>query len=172
MKVEKYKIKDWENCETGLLIAENEDWILVKHIPVDYVIDGYKVYKKEFIEAREYSIDEKKIEKVLKLKKIELNMPLDFKFSDTIGLLKWIEKKYGVFEFQDEEETEVFYGKINRIEDGKLIIDMINSDGSVEAGYDYKYDIDNIRVLAFESDYHSSIRLLWIDKVNTFYGSM
>ena len=48
MKVESFKIIDWEDSEQGLLITENENWILVKHIPVDYVVDGYKLYKKGF----------------------------------------------------------------------------------------------------------------------------
>ena len=49
MKVETYKIKGWREKETGLLIAENEEWVLVKHIPVDYMVDGYKLYQKKFI---------------------------------------------------------------------------------------------------------------------------
>lgn len=165
MKVEKYKIRDWEDSESGLLITENEDWILVKHIPVDYLIDGYRLYKKEFVEERLRTENEHQIERVLKLKKISVESPINFKFSDTIGLLKWVESTYGIFEFQDQDETELFYGKINRIEDSMLIIDMIKSDGSVEKEYDYEFDIDNIRVINFETDYHLSIHLLWKDKL-------
>jgi hypothetical protein len=32
-KAETYKVTDWEDSESGLLIAENEDSILVKLIP-------------------------------------------------------------------------------------------------------------------------------------------
>lgn len=165
MKVENYKILDWEDSEQGLLIAENNDWILVKHIPVDYVVDGYKLYKKEFVEERLRTEKEEKIEKVLKLKNIDLELPKNFEFLDTIGLLNWVESNYGIFEFQDEVETELFYGKINRIEEEILVIDMIKSDGSVEVNYDYEFDINEIRVMTFETDYHTSIQLLWKDKL-------
>ena len=165
MKVEKYFLKNWKDTETGLLIDENEDWILVKSIPIDYVVDGYKIFKKQFIEKRECSNTEKQIEKVLRLKNIERNKPDKFNFSDTVGLLKWVEKTYGIFEFQDDEETELFYGRINRIDGEKLIIDMINSDGSVDSNYDYEYNIRKIRIISFESDYHQSIQLLWNDKL-------
>lgn len=165
MKVENYKIKDWEDSEQGLLIAENEDWILVKHIPVDYVIDGYRLYKKEFIAKRLRTEKEEQIEKVLTLKNIESDLPKNFKFKDTIGLLDWVESAYGIFEFQDDDETELFYGKKNRVEDDILIIDMIKSDGSVETNYDYEFDLSDIRVITFETDYHLSIRLLWKDKL-------
>ncbi len=42
MKIESYKIKGWRETETGIVISENEDWILVNHI-VDYVLDGFKL---------------------------------------------------------------------------------------------------------------------------------
>lgn len=108
MKVETYEIDGWENSETGLLVKENEDWILVRHIPVDYMIDGYRLYKKEFIEKRIRTKKEKQIERVLGLKQVEVKGPNNFGFGDTIGLLEWVEKKYELFEFQDDDETELF----------------------------------------------------------------
>ncbi len=165
MRVEEYRIKDWEDTERGLLIDENDNWILVKHIPVDYLVDGYKIYKKEFLEERIRTRKEEEIEKVLRLKGIENKAPIDFKFTNTIGLLDWVESKFGIFEFQDDDESELFYGKRNRINENTLIIDMINSDGSIEFEYDYEFEINSIRVLTFETDYHQSIRLLWMDQL-------
>ncbi len=165
-KVERYKVTDWEDSESGLLIAENEDWILVKHIPVDYLIDGYRLYRKEFVTKRERTKKEKQIEKVLKLKGIEIEQPDDFQFFDTVGLLKWCESKYGLFEFQDDDETELFYGKIREVNNNLLTIDMIKSDGAIEPDYDYEYNINEIRVITFQTDYFVSIRLLMNDKLN------
>ncbi|WP_157593689.1 hypothetical protein [Pontibacter actiniarum] len=42
---------------------------------------------------------------------------------------------------------------------------MIKADGSVEVKYDYEYEIDEIRAIAFESDYFLSMKLLWQDKM-------
>ncbi|WP_055445607.1 hypothetical protein [Lacinutrix mariniflava] len=165
MRVENYKIKNWEDSEHGLLVAESDEWILVKHIPVDYVVDGYRLYKKEFIEERLRTDQEKQIEKVLTLKDVNIEPPKGFNFADTIGLLDWVESAYGIFEFQDEDETELFYGKKNRITEDNLIIDMIKSDGSVEKDFDSEFDISKIRVITFETDYHLSIQLLWKDKL-------
>ena len=165
MKVETYKLKDWEDLESGLLIAENEEWILVKNIPIDYIVDGYSIYKKEFIESRTPAQKAVLIERVLELKKIDEKSPDLFAFSDTIGLLKWVEDRYGIFEFQDDIEDELFYGKINSIVGDRLIIDMIKSDGSVEIKFDFEFEISKIRVITFETDYHSSVRLLWNDEM-------
>jgi|TARA_B110000908_G_C10074381_1_gene366583 hypothetical protein len=51
MKIESYKIKGWKETETGIVISENEDWLLVNHI-VDYVLDGFKLYRKSYIKKR------------------------------------------------------------------------------------------------------------------------
>jgi hypothetical protein len=172
MKVETFHIVSWEEPETGLVIAENNEWVLVKHIPVDYQIDGYKIYKKAFIAERTHSSKEVAIEKVLRLKGVKAEHPEGFDFGSSINLfgstvylLKWSEQKYGLFEFQNNSETEVFYGKISEVTDGLLRINMVIADGSVEEKYDYEFEIEEIRAIAFESDYFISMKLLWQDKM-------
>lgn len=159
-QVETYEIEGWEDAETGLLIAENDEWVLVKHIPVDFVIDGYRLYKKEYITRRAAVKKESQIAKVLELKGITLEQPNNFEFADTLHLLKWCEQEFGLFEFQDEDDSELFYGKINAIEDNLLVIDMIHSDGTIEPEYEYDFDINEIRVITFLTDYFISIQLL------------
>lgn len=164
MKVETYKITGWKEKETGLLISENEDWILVKHIPVDYVIDGYKLYNKSVIEKRKSKAKEEKISKVLKLKNIQTTVPETFKLDSVFETLKWSEKKYGLFEFQDKE-AELFYGKLNHIKSDMFYIDLITSDGTIEKEYDYNFLVYEVAAIAFESDYFESIRLLMNDEL-------
>ncbi len=164
MKVETYVLKGWEESTAGLLVAENNEWILVKHIPVDFAIDGYRLYKKAFVKKREHGEEELKIERVLRLKGVEDAAPEGFTFSDTIGLIKWIEAKYGIFEFQDDDESELFYAKLKSAENGILMIDVIGSNGEVETDFDYEFEIDKIRVMEFETDYHLSMVLLTNDR--------
>ncbi|QHT70279.1 hypothetical protein GXP67_28325 [Rhodocytophaga rosea] len=164
MKVERYKIKGWTQEEQGLLIDENEEWVLVKHIPVDYVIDGYKLYRKQFIHKRLHLKKDAEIERVLKLKRIKEDKPIDFQFKSVVETLKWSEETYGLFEFQDQLQTELFYGKVNHIQNNLLVIDMIKANGKEEKAYDYEFELDEIRVITFETDYFESIRLLWQDQ--------
>ncbi len=165
IKVEKFILTNWDEAEQGLLIAENTEWVLVKHIPTDYLVDGYRLYKKDLIEERINTDEEKQIEKVLKLKGIGTNLPNNFEFSNTIGLLQWIEKNYGIFEFQDDDEDELVYGKVNKVIGNKLVIKMINADGTIEKDYNYEYDINDIRIITFASDYNLSLELLWKDNL-------
>lgn len=164
MKVETYKIKGWEEKEVGLLIDENEDWVLVKHIPVDYVIDGYKLYRKSAIKKRKSKSKEDKISRVLQLKNIKTNTPDTFTFENVLEVLKWSEEKYGLFEFQDTE-AELFYGKLNRVIGDMFHIDMITSDGRIEKDYNYDFLTDDIIVITFETDYFKSVRLLMNDEL-------
>ncbi|SDM07972.1 hypothetical protein SAMN05421823_11099 [Catalinimonas alkaloidigena] len=164
MKVETYQIQDWEEPETGLVLAENDEWILVHYIPSDYVVDGYKLFKKSFVQQRLHSEHEARVEKVLRLKNVTDEPPEGFAFGTTIELLQWVEDRYGIFEFQEEDEEGLYYGKISYASADTLVIDMILADGTVDTDYDYEYDVDEIRAITFGSDYHLSLRLLWLDQ--------
>lgn len=162
--VESFEVEGWEEKQTGLVVLENEEWLLVKDIPVDYVVDGYKIYKKQFINNRLQEDNEKKIERVLKLKGVEANAPEGLTLGSVAEILAWCEARFGLFEFQDGEDDELFYGRINTIEGRSLIIDSIKTDGKTEFEFDCEFDMDEIRVITFESDYFNSIRLLWEDE--------
>ncbi|WP_025742277.1 hypothetical protein [Aquimarina pacifica] len=164
MIVETYKIKGYKEKETGLLLDENEDWILVKHIPVDYVIDGYKLYRKNIITKRKSKSKEEKIARVLQLKKTKTDIPDTFTFRGILETLKWCEKKYGLFEFLDLDAN-IFYGKLNESHENRFIIDMIGAHGKIEEAYDYEFSTDEIEVITFETDYFESIRLLMNDEI-------
>lgn len=166
-QVNKYYLKDWKDPIMGRAIAENESWILVQYIPVDYVIDGYKILKKSFIDKIERTASEEKVERVIKLRRTTSTLPEGFYFGTTIELLNWIEKTYGLFEFQDSEEGAVMMGKVKQIlEDNYLLIDFIGAEGKIVEDYDYEFEIAEIRTLTFETDYFNAIRLLWKDNLD------
>ncbi len=166
MQIETYKLKGWEDKETGLLIAENEDWILVKHIPIDYQIDGYKLYAKQFVKKRKSHKDQELIKRVLELKQIAITPPTSFTFTAIAELLKWSETAYGFFEFQEKKQSELFYGKLHHLHENTFMIDQVLADGTLEKAYAYDFSLSKIRSINFESDYFESLRLLMHDVNN------
>ncbi|TCI85161.1 hypothetical protein [Tenacibaculum sp. M341] len=161
MKIESYQIRDWEDNEVGVLLDENDDWILIQSIPGDYQVDGYKLLRKNFVEER-YEVENAHIiKKVIELKEIEIQKPDDFKFGSTIEILKWSESKYGCFEFQDEVEEELFYGVLDNYDIESFSIDSIKSDGMIDLDFDEVFKIKDIRTISFDSDYFRSISLLY-----------
>lgn len=165
MKVETYKIEGSQEKETGLVIAENKDWILVKHIPIDYVIDGYRLYKKKYIVKRKTKAKQEKIARVLTLKNTQITAPTNFKFGTDLEILKWSKKTYGLFEFQDND-TELFYGTLHTVEEESFMINLIKANGKIVPEYDYEFNTEEVRVIAFQSDYFESIRLLMNDELD------
>ncbi len=161
MKIESYQIRDWEDNEVGVLLDENDDWILIQSIPGDYQVDGYKLLRKNFVEER-YEVENAHIiKKVIELKGIEIQKPDDFKFGSTIEILKWSESKYGCFEFQDDIEEELTYGALVSFDLEIITIDFIKSDGTIDIEFDEIYTIEDIRTISFDSDYFRSISLLY-----------
>ena len=69
-----------------------------------------------------------------------------------------------VFSFQMDDDNAVFFGQVNRVEKNLLVIDFVYSDGKVEPDYDFEFDLDEIRAIAFGNDYFDSIRLLYLDE--------
>ena len=165
MKVETYRVTGWEDVERGLIVAENDEWLLVKHIPIDYIVDGYKLYRKAFIASRESGNGEEKVARVLKLKGVEATAPKGFKLRSVKKMLTWSEKTYGIFEFQQKVEDELYYGKNATIEKKKLVMDIISPDGLIDDAYEYEFSLKKIRVVSFDSDYFHAIRLLMEDEM-------
>ena len=161
MKIEDYKINNWDDVETGIFLDENDDWILIKSNPVDFQIDGYKLINKKHLVERTLNPKAKILSQVFTLKNEVIENPDFFQFMTAIDFLKLIEKKYGCFEFQDEIEDELFYGVLNQINNESFYIDMVKSDGSLDKDFDVEFFIEDIRIITFESDYFNSISLLF-----------
>lgn len=166
MTVESFEIENWEEHRRGLTLAENTDWLLLHNIPVDYVLDGYILYNKKYITKRINGSEERFVERVLSLKQHISLIPESFAFTDTIGFLKWCENKFGIFEFQDEDENALTYGTISKVVGNELIVNFIDAKGIVEENFDYDFEINQIRSISFSSNYFEAIRLLWIDENN------
>lgn len=164
MNVESFGIDGWKEIYTGAVIAENHQWLLVAHIPVDYVIDGYRLYAKKFLMSRKISEQEKLVGRVLNLRRINIEAPVGFQFDYAAGILKWSQDTYGLFEFQDCSESELFYGRIYSVVENDLRIDFVDSKGIVDGDYDCVFKIDEIRTISFQSDYFESICALWQDE--------
>lgn len=162
--VETYKINGWEDNETGMLLFENDNWILVRHIPVDYQIDGFKIYNKKWVANRNSGEKEAQIDRVLKLKGISMDKP-EIKLGSPQEILTQLESKYGLFEFQDDDGEELFYGKINETNEVEFTINMIGSKGEIIEDYDCEFSFGEIRSITFDTDYFESIRLLMNDNL-------
>jgi hypothetical protein len=163
--VEYVQLAGWEIDQVGLWLAENEEWLLLRQIPVDYVVDGYLLLAKAHIISRKPAKYRVQTEQILKLKGIKAEAPVGFQLSDTIEMLRWIEQHYGLFEFADEEET-IFLGWVSKADPVHFWIDFLTPRGTLDASdeEDKPFLISEVQFIRFDTDYANFLKLLWQHK--------
>ncbi|WP_210513770.1 hypothetical protein [Hymenobacter terricola] len=164
-RVEYVQLAGWETDVVGLWLAENEDWLLLHHIPVDYVVDGYVLIAKAHIVSRKPHRNRKQVEQVLKLKNIEANVPSGFAFLDLLGMMRWVEQRYGLIEFTDKEDC-TFFGWINEVDTVHLWVDTLSPNCTVRVRDNGKppFVLSEVQLISFDNDYFNSLKLLWQHK--------
>ena len=163
-RVEYVQIAGWETDQVGLWVAENEDWLLLRHIPVDYVVDGYVLLAKGHIVSRKPGKGRKLVEQVLRLKGIKAEIPPTFEFRGTVETLRWVEYRYGLVEFKDDEES-IFFGWIDKADTVHFWSAMLWANGTTQLAEDTKpFVISALQIISFDSDYFNSMKLLWQHK--------
>lgn len=163
METQKFELKDWEMPETGVIVSENEEWFLIQSIPVDFKVDGYKLIAKKHLEDQYASVEEELIDRVLELRNFKPTVPAFFEWGTTAKMLQNIEKQFGLVEFQTQDEEELFYGKKLQFSVKKMNMDMVFTDGTLDTEYDEIVDVEQIRVITFDTDYFNAIALLMVD---------
>lgn len=159
---ETYQIDGWEEEQTGMLLFENENWVLVRHIPVDYQADGFRIYSKKWIRSRTSGENEAFIDRVLQLKKTSGDVP-PINLGSAHDILSQLESRYGLFEFQEGDEEALFYGKLKDVNGDDFTIDAIDPKAEIVENYDEEFSFSEIRSITFETDYFESMRVLMID---------
>ncbi len=159
LKIETFAIKDWNDPVSGVILEENKDWILLNEIPTDYEVDGFAILNKKFITERISKKFEKKNALVLSLKKYS-KPKVKIKLSSLKSILKAIEKKYEIFQFQDQLENSVEIGVLDEIENDALHLIYLKANGKFDKKYTYEYDVNDIRKINFDTNYLNSLKLL------------
>lgn len=164
-RVEYVQLAGWESDKVGLWLAENEDWVLLREIPVDYVVDGYVLLAKEHIISREPKRGRKQVEQVLQWKGIKAELPPNFAFQETVEMLRWVEQQYSMVESTDQEDC-AFFGWVNEADAVHLWLDSLTPKGTIDLRdtKDKAYVLSEIRAISFDADHSNSLKLLWQHK--------
>jgi hypothetical protein len=169
MKSKKYigqivsvKFSDRKVPICGLVVDYNDNWTLMKYNPVDYVIDGYIIFRNKNIEGFRRDSQEKFIERIIKLKGITVVTEDIIPISDLYTILTNLTEKFGLFQLYTKSETACYLGKLKTINTKQLIIDYINTDGKWTG--QMKFRPGDIRVIEFDTDYINSLKLVSADR--------
>jgi hypothetical protein len=78
----------------GYLIDFNEEWVLIKHNPYDYLVDGYALLKSKYIIEFKRGNEERFKEKVLDLKGHKPKTKEKIPLQDTASILNYLSNKF------------------------------------------------------------------------------
>lgn len=164
INVYNYELKGWEDLVTGIVLAENDSWVLLHEIPADYRPDGYCLLNKAQLVDYFKDEDSDLKERVLQLQGYQIEVPKGFQLTNTDDMLRFIESHFQLFGVQDEEES-IQIGTIQSIVANELRMNYINSYGEVDDSTAPPIFVDAIQSITFKSDYLQAVYLLWKNPV-------
>ncbi len=152
------KFTDRKTAIYGFVVDYNDNWTLLKHNPVDYILDGYLIFRHKNIQGLRRDVAEKWREKVIKLKGLKLTDKDKIPLTDLATILKYLTDKFGVFEVYSKSDTECYLGRLKSIDSNELVIDNLDTKGKWDG--QLKFKIGEIRVIQFDNDYINSLKLV------------
>jgi hypothetical protein len=152
------KYSDRKTMIQGFVIDSSDHWMLLKHCPGDFIMDGYIIVSSNNVEKLIQDELEKFKEKVIKLKRQQPTGKIKIPLTDLKAILSFLTDKYKVFQFQTKSETASYLGRLKSIDSKKLIIDFLDTNG--QWGGEMSFRPGDVRVIEFDNDYINSLKLV------------
>lgn len=140
----------------GILIYMGEEWVLLKYVPVDYVLDGYLLIRTKYIRRIERGVDEVFNESVIRLKLAsEKTNEEYFNLNERFDVLYYLMRNQIIIQFDFHDDSVSYIGKIKRIYTKTIRMESLNPRGEWEE--ENSYQLDRIRTIQFDNDYIDSL---------------
>jgi hypothetical protein len=146
------------NC-SGYLIDYNDEWVLIKDNPTDYVIDGYILLRSKYATEFKRGNAERFKQKILDLKGQKPKRKEIIPIENIETILAYLSSKFGCFLFYQRTNRACWLGKVNKIKGTDLKIDYLNP-RAIWSNTMPVYKLGNIRVIEFDTDYINSLLLI------------
>ncbi|MEK6450029.1 MULTISPECIES: hypothetical protein [Myroides] len=143
----------------GIVLAYNEEWLLIKSNPVDYIIDGYQLIRIDKITTVERDENILFIEEVLKAKLVDFySKPINLK-ENIFDTLEDIDRKYGAFGIEFKDVNDCYIGKFMESEDLEYFaFEELADNGEWQEEIE-EFNILNVYSIDFDGDYIQSLLL-------------
>jgi hypothetical protein len=152
-----FKIKGRSEISTGFVLDFNSEVIHLKSNPVDYIIDGYKILNREFIEAYKIDDDEEFKTNAFRLKKIFPKASEKIKLIPFDKLLFYL-NKFEVFQFDQKDDSICFIGKVQKIKNKTMTFKLLDARAKWSDSSNFRYD--TIRTIEYGTDYINTLLLI------------
>lgn len=152
------KFKDRKNAVYGFVLDYTDDWTLMHHNVVDYILDGYIILAHKKVLGYRRGEEEKFRENVLKLKGYKPEQAQLVQLSSLQSIFKELSKRYDVFQFSTREESTCYLGRLISVNEREVTIDYLDTKGKFTEKRTFK--VKDIRSIEFDTDYINSLKLV------------
>lgn len=149
---------DKKEIFSGFLIDFNEDWILLRSNPVDFILDGFIVLKNRNVASAFREADEEFTEKVIKLKGLKTNSDDIIPIQNLASILNYVSSKFEIFQIAKKSDKAAYLGKLIELNEEDLVINFLETKGKF--GGEMSFNPNKIRVIEFDTDYINSLKLV------------
>jgi hypothetical protein len=156
-KVANIKIKGFKPLQ-GLLLASGAEWLKITHIPVDFVVDGTVVIRKKYITDIDYTPTNLFVERVLRLKEINLSNDLSVNLDAENSLFTSLMDQTRLIQIYLHEDRVSYVGKIVKVNDKTFRMRLLST--TAEWLEEYSFNYDSVRLVHITNDYIDSLSLL------------
>ena len=150
------EFSDIKDYFSGFLLDFNDDLILLRNNPVDFVIDGFIILRNKNLEAIISDDDTQFNEKVIRLKEIKLTDDTLIPLTNLEIILSFLTKNFGVFQLATKKSSAVYLGKLSEFNQDDFFIEFLNTKGVFDGEISFKSK--KIKVIDFDTDHINSLK--------------
>ncbi|MDD3037134.1 hypothetical protein [Bacteroides sp.] len=152
-----FKMKGWKEPICGVIERIGSEWILIKHIVVDYVFDGYSLIQRKYIKDIIRNNNNIFTEKVLIAKGVmDINVPYDISLNTQTTPFEWLQEHDITAEFYTKDRYICYIGKVIKITKKYFHYTSIDTKGCWDNDI-YECTFANIRAISIDTDYTNSL---------------
>jgi hypothetical protein len=149
-------LNGWKEKKQGFFLKENKDWLLIKSLFTDYIMDGNTIIHKKYIASVERGDKERFIEAIL-IANDKFNNDDNMNIlSDTYDLLELLDKNKIVFQLSLKDETICYVGRMEKIKNKTFLMEVITPKG-IWSKKQIIIRKDLIRTIDMNNDYINSL---------------
>jgi hypothetical protein len=150
-----FSLKGRKEKIQGIVIDTGIEWIKLKYNPVDFIIDGYKIIRKKYINSFYREKDILFVEAVLKAKKITFSEENQIPLDSIESIFKYLYENQIIFQFDLNDPNVCFIGRISSLKNKSFVIKNLDTSGQWMEERSYRYD--TIRTIEIKNDYLNSL---------------
>lgn len=144
---------------SGIILNYSEEWVLLRHNPVDYVIDGFILLRRKHITSVTRGKWERFKDELFSKKKGARDKAPKVPIESIEEILTYLTRKYGVFMFDMRSDSTCWLGRVKYIKGSRLKIDDMGTRGEWTKNMP-EFILGNIRSISFDNDYVNSLMLV------------